>query len=97
MTAELYPTAVRATAQGITYNVGRVASAAAPWIVGGLTQITRISRGALIAAGAYALAAVFWIFIPETAGGRFKVKVRLRSKQPHELRTYGLTGPRSVS
>jgi MFS family permease len=33
VTAELYPTSVRATAQGLTYNIGRVASAAAPgWL-----------------------------------------------------------------
>jgi len=36
VTAELYPTAVRARAQGLTYNIGRIASAGAPWIVGGL-------------------------------------------------------------
>ena len=68
MTAELYPTAVRATAQGFTYNVGRVASAAAPWIVGGLAQTHGYPAALSIAAGAYVLAAVFWIFIPETAG-----------------------------
>ena len=68
VTAELYPTAVRATAQGITYNVGRVASAAAPWIVGGLTATHGFPIALSIAAAAYALAAVFWIFIPETSG-----------------------------
>jgi MFS family permease len=68
VTAELYPTAVRATAQGITYNVGRVASAAAPWIVGTLTATHGFPLALSIAAAAYALAAVFWIFIPETAG-----------------------------
>jgi MFS family permease len=68
VSAELYPTEVRATAQGITYNFGRVASAAAPWIVGGLTQSHGFPAALSIAAGAYALAAVFWIFIPETAG-----------------------------
>jgi MFS family permease len=68
VSAELYPTEVRATAQGITYNFGRVASAAAPWIVGGLTQSHGFPAALSITAGAYALAAVFWIFIPETAG-----------------------------
>jgi MFS family permease len=68
VTAELYPTAVRATAQGITYNVGRVASAAAPWIVGTLTATHGFPLALSIAAAAYAVAAVFWIFIPETAG-----------------------------
>ena len=68
VTAELYPTEVRATAQGVTYNFGRVASAAAPWIVGGLTQTHGFPAALSLAAAAYALAAVFWIFIPETAG-----------------------------
>lgn len=68
VTAELYPTAVRATAQGFTYNVGRIASAAAPWLVGGLTDTHGFPAALSLAAAGYALAAVFWIFIPETAG-----------------------------
>ena len=68
VTAELYPTAVRATAQGFTYNVGRVASAAAPWLVGGVTETHGFPAALSIAAAGYALAAVFWIWIPETAG-----------------------------
>jgi MFS family permease len=68
VTAELYPTTVRATAQGFTYNMGRIASAAAPWIVGGLTESHGYPAALSTAAAAYALAAVFWIFIPETAG-----------------------------
>ena len=68
VTAELYPTRVRATAQGFTYNVGRVASAAAPWIVGGLTETRGYPAALSLAAAGLALAAVFWIFIPETAG-----------------------------
>ncbi len=38
VTAEIYPTRIRATAQGFTYNLGRVASAAAPWTVGTLAD-----------------------------------------------------------
>src|SRR5207342_3725289 len=34
--AELYPTSVRATAAGVGYNVGRIASAVAPFIVGSM-------------------------------------------------------------
>jgi MFS family permease len=34
MLAELYPTRIRATAQGFCYNAGRVASAAAPFAIG---------------------------------------------------------------
>lgn len=68
VTAELYPTAVRATAQGITYNVGRVASAAAPWMVGSLAQTNGYPMALSITAGAYLLAAAFWVLIPETKG-----------------------------
>ena len=68
VSAELYPTEVRATAQGFTYNIGRVASAAAPYVVGGLTESAGYGPALSIAAAAYALAAVFWIFIPETRG-----------------------------
>lgn len=68
VTAELYPTAVRATAQGITYNVGRVASAAAPWMVGSLAQTNGYPAALSITAGAYLLAAAFWVLIPETKG-----------------------------
>ena len=38
VTAEIYPTDIRATAQGFTYNIGRIASAAAPFTVGTLAQ-----------------------------------------------------------
>lgn len=68
VTAELYPTEIRATAQGFTYNIGRVASAAAPYVVGGLTESAGYGPALSTAAAAFALAAVFWIFIPETKG-----------------------------
>jgi MFS family permease len=68
VTAELYPTDIRATAQGFTYNIGRVASAAAPYVVGGLTETRGFPAALSVAAAAYALAAVFWIVIPETRG-----------------------------
>jgi MFS family permease len=68
VTAELYPTAVRATAQGFTYNIGRVASAAAPWMVGGLTDTRGFPAALSLTAVGYALAVVCWIFIPETGG-----------------------------
>jgi MFS family permease len=66
VTAELYPTAVRATAQGITYNVGRIASAAAPWAVGSLAQTNGYPAALSVTAAAYLVAAVFWVGIPET-------------------------------
>jgi hypothetical protein len=67
VTAELYPTAIRATAQGFTYNIGRLASAVAPYAVGTLASFGfgfALSTSSL----AFVLAAVLWIWIPETRG-----------------------------
>ncbi len=68
VTAEIYPTAVRATAQGFTYNVGRLASAAAPYLVGSLADAHGFGQALLICSAAFVAAAVFWIWIPETKG-----------------------------
>lgn len=68
VTAELYSTAVRATGQGFTYNVGRIASAAAPFTVGSLAQTHGFGTAFAVLAAAFLLAALFWIWIPETRG-----------------------------
>ena len=68
VTAEIYPTSIRATAQGFTYNLGRVVSAAAPWTVGALAQTRGFSVAFSTAAAAFVLAGVMWIWIPETRG-----------------------------
>jgi MFS family permease len=68
VTAELYPTAIRATAQGFTYNIGRLASAAAPFIVGSMAQQRGFGAAFSITAAAFFIAAVLWVFIPETKG-----------------------------
>ncbi len=68
VTAELYPTDVRATLQGLTYNIGRVASAAAPYAVGGLSATQGYAAALSVTAAAYLVAAAFWVFIPETKG-----------------------------
>ena len=68
VTAELYPTAVRATAQGFTYNIGRVASAFAPAIAGSVAKAHGYPAALALSAGAFLAAACFWIFIPETKG-----------------------------
>jgi MFS family permease len=66
VTAELYPTSVRATAQGFTYNIGRIASAAAPAIAGSVAKANGYPAALSLAAAAFVLAAILWIFIPET-------------------------------
>ena len=68
LTAELYPTRIRATLQGFTYNIGRVVSAAAPLAIGSLAQNRGFATGFLLAAVAFLAAAVMWIWIPETRG-----------------------------
>jgi MFS family permease len=68
LTAEIYPTAVRATAQGITYNTGRIVSAVAPFAVGSLAETRGFGFSFLMIAAAFLIAALFWSGIPETAG-----------------------------
>ncbi len=68
VTAEIYPTAIRATAQGFTYNIGRIASALAPFAVGSLAQTHGFSLALSVSSAAFVLAAVTWLWIPETRG-----------------------------
>jgi MFS family permease len=68
VTAEIYPTAIRATAQGFTYNLGRVASAAAPFTVGSLAASRGFGAAFAVAGAAFLLGAVAWTWIPETQG-----------------------------
>jgi MFS family permease len=68
VTAEIYPTSIRATAQGFTYNIGRLASAAAPYLVGTLADTQGFGRALLVCSAAFVAAAIFWIWIPETRG-----------------------------
>lgn len=67
VTAEIYPTTIRATAQGVSHNIGRVASAVAPFAVGRLAE-TRGFGVSLLMCSAASLAATFWLWIPETKG-----------------------------
>jgi MFS family permease len=66
LVAELYPTAVRATAAGFCYNFGRIASAAAPYTVGTLAQRGGFGVAFAVAGAAFLFAAAAWIWIPET-------------------------------
>jgi MFS family permease len=68
VTAEIYPTSIRATAQGFTYNIGRIASAAAPYAVGSLAVTHGFHVALLLTSAAFLLAAATWAFIPETRG-----------------------------
>ena len=64
--AELYPTSVRATAAGVCYNVGRIASAAAPFIVGSMAASRGFGAAFTVTGIAFLFAAFAWVGIPDT-------------------------------
>ena len=68
VTAEIYPTEIRASAQGFTYNMGRLTSAFAPFAVGSLAQNHGFQAALSLSSAAFLLAALTWFWIPETRG-----------------------------
>lgn len=64
VTGETYPTSIRSTAQGFTYNLGRLASAAAPYTVGSLAATQGFQRAFYLDALAFLAAAAMWVFLP---------------------------------
>jgi MFS family permease len=68
ITAELFPTRIRVTAQGFTYNVGRIASAVAPFLVGRLAQTSGFGSAFLVISAAFLFAAALSWLLPETKG-----------------------------
>lgn len=67
--AELFPTSVRATAQGFVYNGGRAFAAIAPALIGWVATSHGVAMGMLTTAGFFALAAlIVFLFLPETRG-----------------------------
>ncbi|MGA7158734.1 MAG: MFS transporter [Acidobacteriaceae bacterium] len=55
--ADLFPTPIRATAMGFVYNIGRIASAAAPFLIGLLSDRHGLSSALLITSVAFLAAA----------------------------------------
>lgn len=71
--AEMFPTTVRATAQGFIYNGGRAVSALAPALVGVVSSGKGVATGLTITAAFFALAALLvFLFLPETKGGQLE-------------------------
>ncbi len=68
MLAELYPTAIRATAQGLCYNTGRAFSALAPMTVGAIADSQGFGTALGVTALFYVLAGVLILGLPETRG-----------------------------
>ncbi|WAZ20341.1 MFS transporter [Streptomyces cinnabarinus] len=66
--SELYPTAVRGTGQGFTYNTGRAVGAVFPTTVGFLADSWGVGGALVFGAIGYALAALALLGLPETRG-----------------------------
>ncbi|MEV5432469.1 MFS transporter [Streptomyces sp. NPDC052701] len=66
--SELYPTAVRGTGQGFTYNTGRAVGAVFPTTVGFLADSWGVGGALVFGAVGYGLAALALLGLPETRG-----------------------------
>jgi hypothetical protein len=68
--AELFPTAVRATGQGLTYNLGRGLGALAPYTIGYVATLPNVGIGSALAlTSAFFLAGALMILLfPDTSG-----------------------------
>jgi MFS family permease len=66
--SELFPTEIRATAMGLSYNLGRGLSAAAPFAVGLLASRYGLGSAFFLQAGAFLVAALLALALPETRG-----------------------------
>ncbi|MBB5955758.1 MFS family permease [Saccharothrix tamanrassetensis] len=66
--AELYPTALRGTGQGFTYNFGRAVGALFPTLVGFMAERMGIGGAMVFGAIAYGIAVVALFGLPETKG-----------------------------
>ncbi len=56
--SELFPTHLRGSAMGFAYNIGRVTSAAAPWMIGAVSDRAGFSAALSITSAAFLLAAL---------------------------------------
>jgi MFS family permease len=68
ITAELFPTEIRATAMGVCYNIGRGVSALAPLTIGLLAHRFGLGKSFFILAAAFLMGAVLALALPETKG-----------------------------
>ena len=66
--SELFPTEIRATAMGLSYNIGRGFSAIAPFVVGAIAKEYSFMAAFLLLAAAFLAAALLALALPETKG-----------------------------
>jgi MFS family permease len=68
MLAELFPTRVRATGQGFTYNIGRALSAFSPLTIGALATTAGIGSALALTSAFFVAGAVLILLVPQTRG-----------------------------
>lgn len=68
--SELFPTALRGSAMGFVYNIGRVVSAAAPWAIGRVSEHAGLGAALCITSAAFLLAALIAGALPRTQAVR---------------------------
>src|SRR3984885_12662462 len=66
--SEIFPGEIRAAAMGLSYNIGRGLSAAAPFAVGALALHYGIGPAFSLLAAAFFVAALLALLLPETSG-----------------------------
>ena len=68
--AELFPTRIRATGQGTSYNIGRMAGAIAPYTIGKVATISGVGIGLAlgVTSAFFLLAAVLVFTLPDRSG-----------------------------
>ena len=58
LTSELFPTALRASAMGFVYNIGRILSAVSPWLIGRVSERTGLGVALTLTSAGFLLAAL---------------------------------------
>ncbi len=74
--AELFPTRIRATAQGFTYNAGRGLSALAPFAIGGVADRAGLGPALACTSAFFLAGALVSLWLPETRGSELLSEVR---------------------
>ncbi|MFZ2053926.1 MAG: MFS transporter [Candidatus Aminicenantales bacterium] len=72
ITAEIFPTRIRASAQGFTYNIGRGLSALAPFTIGALAKNHGLALAFYLTSGFFLFSAFTAFALPETKGRSLK-------------------------
>ena len=72
MGSEIFPTAVRARALGVTYNGARALSSLAPLVIGRVGQTKGLGWAFYLCAAGYLMAALMTTQLPETKGKRLE-------------------------